>query len=157
MAGPATAAKPKGFKTYVAKPAEIKPSWYVVDATDKVLGRMAQRIAVRLMGKDKPNYTAHVDTGDFVIVVNAEKVAIDQRKRTNKIYRRYSGFLGGLRRESFNTVQAKHPEKIILDAVRRMLPKSTLGAKMLRKLKVFKGDKHPHQAQKPQAWDPMSA
>lgn len=155
MAGSAAAAKPKGFKTYVAKPGEVKPSWYVVDATDKVLGRMAQRIAVRLMGKDKPTYTPHVDTGDFVIVVNAEKVAIDLRKRENKIYRRYTGYLGGLRKETFNEVQAKKPERIISEAVRKMLPKSTLGAKMLKKLKVFKGDKHPHQAQKPEPWDPM--
>lgn len=153
MGGPAAAAKPKGFKTYVAKPGEMKASWYVVDATDKVLGRMAQRIAVRLMGKDKPIYTPHVDTGDFVIVINAEKVAVDDRKRKSKVYRSYSGYLGGLKTESFDTVQEKHPDRIILDAVRRMLPKTLLGAKMITKLKVFKGDKHPHQAQKPEVWD----
>jgi large subunit ribosomal protein L13 len=156
MAGSVTAAKPKGFKTYVARPGEVKPSWHVVDATDKVLGRMAQRIAVRLMGKDKPTYTPHVDCGDFVIVINAEKVAVDPRKRTRKAYRRYSGYLGGLKQETFESVQAKSPERIIREAVRRMLPKSTLGAKMLKKLKVFKGDKHPHQAQKPKSWDPMT-
>ncbi len=149
-------AKPKGFQTWVAKPADVKRDWYIVDAAGLSLGRISQAIAVRLMGKDKPTYTAHVDTGDFVIVINAEQVTVDERKRSAKEYRTYSGYLGGLKKETFESLQARKPEKIIYEAVRRMLPKNTLAAKMLTKLKVYKGAEHPHSAQKPVAWDPLA-
>lgn len=146
----------KGFKSYVAKPGELRAKWYLVDASGKNLGRLAVPIAMRLMGKDKPTFTRHVDTGDFVVVINAEKVDIHPRKRENKIYQRWSGYLGGLKQETFDELQAKHPDQIIEDAVRRMLPKNLLAKKMLKKLKVYKGSEHPHAAQKLEAWDPLA-
>ena len=155
MARTAAAPKPKGFKTWVAKAGEVKQKWYVVDAARHNLGRMSTVIAMRLMGKDKPTYTPHLDTGDFVIVVNAEKVQIHPRKRENKIYRRYSGYLGGLSKLRFEEVQAKSPARIVEHAVRLMLPKGRLGRSMLKKLKVFKGPEHRHGAQKPEPWDPL--
>jgi len=147
--------KPKGFKTFVAKPGEVKAKWYVVDAEGQTLGRLASAIAVKLMGKDKAVYTRHIDTGDFVVVLNAEKVAIAPRKRTAKIYRRYSGYLGGLKKETFEEVQASKPERIIEQAVRKMLPKNLLAKQMLSKLKVYRGAEHPHAAQKPEPWNPL--
>lgn len=147
--------KPKGFKTFVAKPGEVKAKWYVVDADGQTLGRIASEIAVRLMGKHKATYTRHVDTGDFVVVVNAEKVAIAPRKRQAKIYRHHSGYLGGMKLETFEEVQAKKPERIIEQAVRKMLPKNLLAKQMLSKLKVYRGAEHPHAAQKPEPWKPL--
>jgi len=137
-------------KTYMAKPGEVTPQWWVVDATDKVLGRMASEIAVRLMGKHRPSYTPHVDTGDFVIVVNAEKVQLSGKKWSQKKYTWYTGY-PGLRSETLEQRMEDHPEQVVRDAVRRMLPKNKLGRKMLSKLKIFVGPNHPHQAQQPQA------
>ncbi len=137
-------------KTYMAKPGEVTPQWWVVDATDKVLGRMASEIAVRLMGKHRPSYTPHVDTGDFVIVVNAEKVQLSGKKWSQKKYTWYTGY-PGLRSETLEQRMEDHPEQVVRDAVRRMLPKNRLGRKMLSKLKIFVGPNHPHQAQQPQA------
>lgn len=155
MAASATVSKPKGFKTYVAKPGEVKAKWFVVDADGKTLGRLASAIAVKLMGKDKATYTRHVDTGDFVVVLNAEKVSIAPRKRQNKIYRHWSGYLGGMKLETFEEVQAKNPVRIIEQAVRKMLPKNLLAKQMLTKLKVYRGSEHSHAAQKPEAWNPV--
>lgn len=134
--------------TTIAKPGSIEKKWYVVDATDKVVGRLASDIAVVLMGKHRPIYTPHVDTGDFVIVVNAEKVLFTGRKWDNKNYTRYSGY-PGLKVETAQERKDKHPEKILREAVRRMLPKNKLAAHMLLKLKIFVGPDHPHQAQQP--------
>lgn len=147
--------KPKGFKTFVAKPGEVKQKWYLVDADGRTLGRLASAIAVKLMGKDKATYTRHVDTGDFVVVVNAAKVAIAPRKQKAKLYRRWSGYLGGLTEETFEEVQARKPERIIEQAVRKMLPKNQLAKQMLSKLKVYRGAEHPHAAQKPESWNPL--
>ena len=144
-----------GIKTFMAKPGEVKPRWYIVDAAGQSLGRLAAPMAMRLMGKDKPTYTPHLDTGDFIVVVNAEKVMIDPRKARTKTYRHWSGYLGGLRIRSYEEVQAKKPHKIISEAVRKMLPKTLLGKRMLSKLKVYKGTEHPHAAQKPVAWKPL--
>ena len=139
------------MKTYMAKPGEVAGRWYVVDAAGKVLGRLATKLARRLMGKHRPEYTPHVDTGDFIIVVNAEKVVLTGRKWEQKEYDRYSGYPGGRKVVNARTMRQKHPEKIIIEAVRRMLPKNRLGRKMLRKLKVYAGPDHPHQAQQPEA------
>lgn len=137
------------MKTYMAKPGEVEQKWWVVDATDKVLGRLASDIAVILMGKHRPTYTPHVDTGDFVIVVNAEKVRLTGRKLDQKEYTRYTGY-PGLRIETAKTRMERHPDRILSEAVRRMLPKNKLGRKMLAKLKIFAGPEHPHQAQQPE-------
>jgi large subunit ribosomal protein L13 len=155
MASQAVPATPKVFKTYVAQVGEVKQKWFVIDASGQVLGRMATAIAMRLMGKDKPTYTRHLDTGDFVVVINAEKVKIDARKREAKTYQRWSGYLGGLKVETFEKTQQKNPEEIIMHAVRLMLPKNLLAKQMLSKLKVYKGSEHPHAAQKPEAWKPL--
>jgi large subunit ribosomal protein L13 len=138
------------MRTYVAKPGEVEQGWFVVDATDKVLGRLAADLAVRLMGKHKPTYTPHVDTGDFMVVVNAEKVRLTGGKADSKIYQRYSGYPGGRKVIPFRKMQAAKPEFVIIEAVRRMLPKNKLGRKMLSKLKVYAGPDHPHAAQKPE-------
>lgn len=137
------------MKTYHAKPGEVEREWLVVDATDKVLGRLATEIAQILKGKRKPQYTPHVDTGDFVIVVNAEKVRLTGNKAESKVYYRHSGYIGGLKKVSYARMLAKHPERIIEKAVRGMLPKNTLGRAMGKKLKVYAGPDHPHAAQKP--------
>ena len=137
--------------TQSAKPAEVERRWYVADATDQVLGRLASRVAAILRGKHKPNYTPHVDTGDFVIVVNAEKVKLTGSKRESKTYYRHSGWAGGLRSITAAKVLAgPHPDRVVRDAVRGMLPKNSLGRKMLGKLKVYAGPDHPHAAQKPE-------
>jgi len=136
-------------KTYMAKPGEVKKQWWVVDAEDKVLGRLASDIAVILMGKHRPTYTPHVDTGDFVIVTNAEKVALTGNKWTRKQYNWYTGYTG-LRSESAEQRREQRPELLLREAVRRMLPKNKLAAKMLSKLKVYVGPDHQHQAQQPQ-------
>jgi large subunit ribosomal protein L13 len=139
-------------KTYVAKPGEVEKKWHVVDGTDKVVGRLASDIAMVLMGKHRPEYTPHIDTGDFVIVVNAEKVKFTGRKWEQKEYTWFTGYTRQ-RKETAAERLASHPERILHDAVRRMLPKNKLATKMLAKLKIYKGPQHPHQAQMPAASD----
>lgn len=149
-------AKAKAFKTYVAKPGEIKQKWYIVDAAGQSLGRISTTIARRLMGKDKPTYTPHLDTGDFVVVINSEKVSVHPNKMDSKTYRKWSGFPGGLRVRTLRQEQKANPNTIVIESVRRMLPKTMLGKVMLSKLKVYVGEKHPHTAQKPEAWAPLA-
>ena len=139
-----------GSKTYMAKPSDVQQAWFVVDAKDKVLGRLASDIAVILMGKHKPTYTPHVDTGDFVVVVNVEKVAMTGNKWDQKKYTWYTGY-PGLREESARRRLERNPERILRDAVRRMLPKNKLASKMLDKMKLYVGPDHPHQAQEPES------
>lgn len=140
-------------KSFLAKQGEVERQWYHVDATDKVLGRLAARIAVVLMGKHKPTYTAHVDTGDFVVVTNCSKIRLTGlRKPEQIIYQRYSGYPGGLKETNAATMLERHPDRVITEAVRRMLPKNSLARQMLKKLKVYDTDTHPHQAQIP---DPL--
>ena len=136
-------------QTYMAKAGEVEQNWHVVDATDQVLGRMATEIAQVLMGKQRPEYTPHVDTGDFVIVTNAKSVGLTGRKAEQKLKLRYSGHPGGLKAESFGSVRDRRPERLVEDAVRRMLPKNRLGRQMLKKLKVYPESDHPHTAQQP--------
>lgn len=137
-------------KTYLPSQALLEQNWYVVDAADQRLGRLATQIAMILRGKNKPHYTPFMDTGDFVIVVNAERVSVTGKKRTQKLYRRHSGRPGGMKTETFAKLQSRIPERIIEQAVKGMLPKTTLGRQLLTKLKVYAGPSHPHQAQKPQ-------
>ncbi len=137
------------MKTYMAKTEAPNSEWYVVDASGKVLGRLAAEIAHRLRGKHKATYTPHVDTGDFIIVVNAEKIVLTGKKLTDKIYYHYSGYPGGLRETSAGKMLAEKPENLIRTAVAGMLPKTNLGRKMSRKLKVYTGNAHPHEAQCP--------
>ncbi len=137
------------IKTYMAKPGEVQQQWWLVDAADKVVGRLASEIAVLLMGKHRPTYTPHVDTGDFVVVVNAEKLAFTGKKWEQKVYTRYTGY-PGLKVEKVADRRQQAPERILREAVRRMLPKNRLATKMLSKLKVYAGPEHPHQAQNPQ-------
>jgi large subunit ribosomal protein L13 len=141
------------MKTFVAKPASVQRDWYVVDAEGKTLGRLASEIAYRLRGKHKAEYTPHVDTGDYIIVVNAEKVAVTGRKATDKMYYRHSEFPGGLKSMSFDKLIAHKPEMVIELAVKGMLPKGPLGRAMYRKLKVYAGAEHNHAAQQPQVLD----
>lgn len=138
------------MKTFAAKPAQIDRQWLVVDAAGQTLGRLATEVARRLRGKHKPIYTPHTDTGDYVIVVNADKVQVTGKKRTDKIYYRHSGYPGGLKAISFQRLLEKAPQRIIEHAVKGMLPKGPLGRAMYRKLKVFAGPEHRHDAQKPQ-------
>ena len=135
--------------TFMAKKNEVERRWHLIDADGKVLGRIATRAADILRGKNKPIYTPHVDTGDFVVVVNAEKIKIHPKKYEGKVYRKWSGYPGGLKVRTLAEVQKKHPDKIIIESVRRMLPKTLLGKVMLSKLKVYAGAEHPHAAQKP--------
>ncbi len=137
------------MKTYHAKPHEVERNWYIIDAEDQVLGRVATKAAQILKGKHKPQYTPHVDTGDFVIIVNAEKVRVTGTKAQNKVYRHHTGHPGGLKSETFTEAIAKHPERVIEHAVKGMLPKNTLGRAQGMKLKVYAGPEHPHMAQKP--------
>ena len=137
-------------KTLLPSPTSLQRQWYVVDATDQRLGRLASEVASILRGKKKPIYTPHMDTGDFVIVVNAEKVKVTGKKRSQKVYRRHSGRPGGMKIETFADLQARIPERIVEQAVRGMLPKTVLGRRLFTKLKVYKGPDHPHQAQQPQ-------
>ena len=141
-----------GLKTFMAKPSDVQQKWFVVDAQDKVLGRLASDIAVILMGKHKPTYTPHVDTGDFVVVVNVEKVTLTGKKWDQKKYTWYTGY-PGLREESARRRLEKNPDRILRDAVRRMLPKNKLASKMLDKMKLYVGPDHPHQAQQPESID----
>ncbi len=138
------------YKTQSAKKEEVQRQWYVIDATDQVLGRLASKVAKILRGKHKPNYTPHVDTGDHVIIINAEKVRLTGNKWTDKVYVRYSGYPGGQRTQTAKEILNKHPERLIEMAVKGMLPKNRLGRQMFKKLHVFVGPEHPHQAQKPQ-------
>jgi large subunit ribosomal protein L13 len=147
---PLRAASSAFMKTYVATPATRERNWLVVDASGKTLGRLATRIADALRGKRKPEYTPHIDVGDFVIVVNAEKVAVTGRKREEKLYRRHSGYPGGLRSRTLGDMLDRRPEEVIRLAVRGMLPRNRLGRAQLRKLKVYAGPEHPHEAQKPE-------
>jgi large subunit ribosomal protein L13 len=137
--------------TFSAKAGEIKQGWFVVDAQGKVLGRLATQIAMRLRGKHKPEYTPHIDTGDFVVVVNASKLRVTGRKSEDKKYYRHTGFPGGIRETSFAKLHATRPERVLQKAVKGMLPKGPLGYAMLRKLKVYAGATHPHSAQQPKA------
>ncbi len=138
------------MKTFSAKASETKQDWYVVDASGKILGRLASEIALRLRGKHKAVYTPHVDTGDFIVVVNAEKIILTGKKLTDKIYYSYSGYPGGLRETAAGKMLAEKPENVIRMAVAGMMPKNNLGRKMLKKLKVYSGNAHPHEAQCPQ-------
>jgi len=144
-------ARLKQMKTYMAKKEEIVPRWYMVDAEGKILGRLATKVATILMGKHRPTYTPHVDTGDFVVVINADKVRVTGKKLDQKVYQRYSGYPGGLKQTALRKVMAQKPTDVFSKAVKRMLPKSKLGRKMLTKLKVYAGPGHPHEAQVPQA------
>jgi large subunit ribosomal protein L13 len=137
------------MKTFVAKPSEVRRDWYMIDATDKVLGRLAVEIARRLRGKHKPEFTPHVDTGDYIVVVNASKVRVTGKKATKKTYYRHSGYPGGLTQTSFEKLHARFPTRVIERAVKGMLPKGPLGYAMARKLKVYAGAAHPHAAQQP--------
>lgn len=138
-------------KTYVPPVDAIERKWYVVDAADQRLGRLASEVARVLRGKNKPTYTPNMDTGDFVIVVNADKIAVTGRKADQKLYRRHSGRPGGMKTETFAQLQARVPERIVEKAVKGMLPKNALGRKLFTKLKVYAGPEHPHQAQQPEA------
>jgi large subunit ribosomal protein L13 len=139
------------MKTYSAKPSEVKHDWYVVDATDKVLGRLASEIARRLRGKHKAIFTPHVDTGDFIVVVNADKMRVTGAKAQQKTYHRHSGYPGGIRSTSYEKLHDRFPGRVLEIAVKGMLPKGPLGNAMLKKLKVYAGAAHPHAAQQPQA------
>ncbi|HEN21190.1 MAG: 50S ribosomal protein L13 [Deltaproteobacteria bacterium] len=136
------------MKTFVAKEHEVEKKWYLVDAKDKVLGRLASRIAMRLRGKHKPIFTPHADTGDFIVVVNAEKIALTGRKWDEKVYYRHSGYMGGLKETPVRKLLEKNPGDILRFAVKGMLPKNSLGRRQLKKLKVYAGVDHPHRAQK---------
>ena len=138
------------MKTYVPKPEDIERKWYVVDAKDKVLGRLASHVATILRGKHKPIYAPHVDVGDHVIIINAEKIRVTGKKAQTKRYFRHSGYPGGARFDSFAELIQRHPERILEKAVWGMLPHNKLGRKMFKKLKVYAGENHPHQAQKPE-------
>jgi len=135
------------MKTYVAKEQEISKRWYLVDAKDRVLGRLATQIAMRLRGKHKPIFTPHADTGDFIVVINANKVTLTGRKWDKKIYYRHTGYIGGLKEISAKKLLEKKPEDLLRFAVRGMLPKNSLGRRQLKKLKIYSGSEHPHQAQ----------
>lgn len=138
------------MKTYVANPATRERNWLVVDASGQTLGRLATQIADALRGKRKPEYTPHVDTGDFVVVVNAEKVSVTGKKREEKLYYRHSGYPGGLRSRTLGELLERKPEEVLRLAVRGMLPRNRLGRAQLRKLKIYAGPDHPHEAQKPE-------
>ena len=137
-------------KTFLPTPDTLDQKWFVIDAADQRLGRLASEIAIILRGKNKPTYTPHMDTGDFVVVINAEKVAVTGKKRSQKLYRRHSGRPGGMKVENFEKLQVRLPERILEQAIRGMLPKNALGRKLFTKLKVYAGSTHPHQAQQPE-------
>ena len=138
------------MKTYSAKSHEVQGDWFVVDATDKVLGRLSSELARRLRGKHKPEYTPHADTGDYLVVINADKITVTGNKAKDKIYYHHTGYVGNLKRASFEKLMETHPERIIELAVKGMLPKNPLGRAMFKKLKVYTGSEHPHSAQQPQ-------
>lgn len=138
------------MKTFSAKAETVKREWFVVDATDKVLGRLSTEIARRLRGKHKPEYTPHVDTGDYIVVINAEKVRVTGNKETDKIYHHHTGYIGNLKSINLAKMRAEHPDRIIKHSVKGMLPKNSLGRAMFKKLKVYAGSTHEHAAQQPQ-------
>ena len=137
------------MKTYMAKPAEVERKWYVVDATDMVLGRLASQVAMVLRGKNKPTFTPNVDTGDYVIVVNADKVRLTGKKLEKKYYRYHTGYIGGLKEVQYKKLMAEKPEFVVYKAVKGMLPKNSIGRTMIKKLHVYAGSEHNHQAQQP--------
>jgi len=139
------------MKTFSAKSETVKRDWYVIDATDKVLGRLAAEVAHRLRGKHKAEYTPHVDTGDYIVIINADKIAVTGNKETDKLYHHHTGYPGGLKTINLHKLRAKAPEQIIEKAVKGMLPKNPLGRAMFRKLKVYAGSEHGHAAQQPKA------
>jgi large subunit ribosomal protein L13 len=138
-------------KTYVAKKDDIKRTWYIIDAKDKILGRIASKVASILRGKHKPIFTPHIDTGDGVIIINAAKIRVTGRKMKNKLYRHFSGYPSGLKELNLEMMLKKNPSKVVSLAVKRMLPRNSLGRKIFKKLKVYSDDRHPHKAQKPVA------
>lgn len=141
------------MKSYVAKPHEVERNWYVVDATDKTLGRLASTVAGILRGKHKPTFTPHVDTGDFVIIINTDKVKLTGKKLDQKMYRWHTGYPGGLKERTYREMMATKSDKIVYEAVKGMLPHNKLGRKMIKKLKVYKNEQHNHQAQSPEVLD----
>ncbi len=144
------------MSTYMARPADVTRKWYVIDAKGKPLGRVAALAATLLRGKHKPIYTPHIDTGDYVIVINAEQVALTGRKLDQKIYFHHSGYEGGLKRTIYRQLMAKKPDFVVEKAIRGMLPHNRLGRAMFKKLKVYRGSEHPHAAQQPEQWEVMS-
>lgn len=138
------------MKTYSAKSETVERDWFLVDAEDKTLGRLAAAVAARLRGKHKPEYTPHVDTGDYIVIVNAEKITVTGKKAKDKIYYSHTGYPGGIKDINFKDLLAKAPEKVVQSAVKGMLPRGPLGREMFRKLKVYAGGEHPHMAQQPQ-------
>ena len=141
------------MKSYIAKPSDIDRKWYVIDAEGKTLGKLAVEAAMILRGKKKPTYTPHIDTGDYVIVINAEKVAVSGKKESDKVYKRHSGYPGGLKETNFEDMMAKHPTEAVRHAVKGMMPNGKLGRQMYKKLKVSAGPEHNHAAQKPEVLD----
>ncbi|MDJ0832532.1 MAG: 50S ribosomal protein L13 [Gammaproteobacteria bacterium] len=141
------------MKTFSAKPETVQRDWFLVDATDKTLGRLSTEIARRLRGKHKPEYTPHVDTGDYIVVINAEKVKVTGNKEQDKMYHHHTGYVGHLKSVNLSKLRETHPERILQTAVKGMLPKNALGRAMFKKLKVYAGDKHAHTAQQPQVLD----
>ena len=145
--------KTRSYQTFSAKNETVQRDWYLVDASGKTLGRLAVELARRLRGKHKPVYTPHVDTGDYLVVINAEKIAVTGNKLADKQYHRFTGYVGNLKTETLSQALVRHPERVIEIAVKGMLPKNTLGRAMYRKLKVYAGAEHPHAAQQPQVLD----
>jgi len=141
------------MKTFSAKPETVKRDWYLIDAENKVLGRLATEVARRLRGKHKPEYTPHVDTGDYIVIINADKIAVTGNKELNKMYHHHTGYPGGLKSMTLEKLRERAPERIIEKAVKGMLPKNPLGRAMFSKLKVFSGSEHSHAAQQPQVLD----
>ncbi len=141
------------MSSYIAKPSEIERKWYVLDAEGKTLGRLASEAASILRGKKKPTYTPFLDTGDYVIVINAERIEVTGKKRKEKVYKHHTGYPGGLRETTFEKLQAKKPDEIIRHAIKGMMPKGPLGRQMYKKLKVYAGPEHKHEAQKPEIWN----
>ena len=141
------------MKSFIAKPHEVERKWYIIDAEGKTLGRLSSEVASILRGKKKPIYTPHVDTGDYVILINAEKIEVTGKKRTDKVYKSHSGFPGGLKEITFEKLIVRRPEDVLRHAIKGMLPKGKLGRQMYKKLKVYSGTAHKHDAQKPEVWN----
>jgi len=138
------------LSTFMAKKEEVKRDWYVIDASNKPLGRLASKVAIILRGKHKPIYTPHVDTGDYVVIVNADKAILTGNKMDKKMYYKHTGYPGGIKAQNFRSFMEKSPEKVVYKAIWGMLPHNALGRKMIKKLKIYKGESHPHEAQQPQ-------
>ncbi|MDD4568748.1 MAG: 50S ribosomal protein L13 [Tepidanaerobacteraceae bacterium] len=138
------------MSTFMAKKEEVKRDWYVIDASGKPLGRLATKVAMILRGKHKPTYTPHVDTGDYVVIVNADKAILTGKKMDNKMYYNHTGYPGGIKAQNFRSFMSKSPEKVVYKAIWGMLPHNVLGRQMIKKLKIYKGEQHPHEAQQPQ-------